>query len=143
MGDCIFCQIVKGKIPCYKIYEDKDFLGFLDIYPLNPGHALLIPRKHYRWVNQVSDFGKYWEIAGELSQVIERVLKADHSCFITLGQEVAHAHIHIVPRYPEDDLGGTIDWSKKKKIDKEKMKEISKNIFQEVSKLRTGEVRGA
>lgn len=134
MKGCLFCQIAKGKIPCYKVYEDKDFLGFLDIYPLNPGHTLLIPKKHYRWVNQVPDFEKYWGIGGELSQAIEKVLQADYSCFITLGHEVPHAHIHIIPRFSEDDLGGTIDWSRKKKINERKMKAISKKIFQEVKK---------
>jgi histidine triad (HIT) family protein len=45
MDDCIFCKIVRGEIPCYKIYEDANFLGFMDIKPLNPGNSLLIPKK--------------------------------------------------------------------------------------------------
>jgi len=50
MANCLFCQIIKGEVPCYKVYEDKDFLGFLDIYPVSNGHCLLIPKTHYRWV---------------------------------------------------------------------------------------------
>lgn len=132
MKDCIFCQIIEGKIPCFKVYEDKDFLGFLDAYPLNPGHTLLVPKRHYRWVNQVPNFGHYWRIAGEISQAIEKVLEADHTCFVTLGHEVTHAHIHIIPRYPIDDLGGTIDWSKRKKMNNDKMKEIAEKILKQV-----------
>jgi len=49
MNDDIFCKIVRGEIPAYKVYEDKDFLGFMDIKPVNPGQTLLITKKHYRW----------------------------------------------------------------------------------------------
>lgn len=128
MKDCIFCKIVKKEVPCFKVYEDQDFLGFLDIFPLNPGHTLLIPKKHFRWVNQVPNFSRYWEVAGKISQVLEKSLKADHSCFVTLGEEVTHGHIHIVPRFKDDDLGATIDWSKKKKFPESKMKLLSQKI---------------
>ena len=47
MEDCIFCKIVKGEIPCHKVYEDDDVLAFLDISPVNPGHTLVIPKRHY------------------------------------------------------------------------------------------------
>ncbi len=50
MKDCIFCKIVRGEIPCHKIYEDDGFLAFLDINPQSPGHTQVIPKKHYRWV---------------------------------------------------------------------------------------------
>ena len=67
MDDCIFCKIVKGEIPCFKVYEDENFLGFLDINPLNPGNSLLIPKEHYRWVIDVPKFGQYFEIAKKIA----------------------------------------------------------------------------
>jgi len=98
MEDCIFCKIVKGLIPCYKVYEDDLFLGFLDIKPLNSGNSLLIPKTHYRWVNDVPEFGQYWETAKKISLAI----KSDYVSYLTLGMEVPHAHIRIIPRFYHD-----------------------------------------
>lgn len=99
MENCIFCQIVAKKLPSYQIYEDELFLGFLDIKPRVIGHTLLIPKKHYRWVYEVPKFGKYWEIALKITQVIQKSLKPDFVSYITHGLDVEHAHIHIMPRW--------------------------------------------
>ena len=98
MANCIFCQIVEKKMPCYQIYEDDLFLGFLDIYPRVLGHTLLIPKKHYRWVYEVPEFGKYWEAALKITQAMHKALKPDFVSYITHGLDVEHAHIHIMPR---------------------------------------------
>jgi histidine triad (HIT) family protein len=132
MIDCIFCQIVKGKIPCYKIYEDKDFLAFLDINPLNPGHTLVITKKHYKWVIDVPKFGTYWERVGKIAKAVQKALKADSLNFVVLGYEIFHAHIHIVPRFSNDDLGGTINWANQKKFTKERMEQIAQSIKKEI-----------
>ena len=116
MKDCIFCQIVAGKIPCHKVYEDKDFLGFLDIRPFNPGHSLIIPKKHYRWVWEVEKVGKYWEAANKTALSILKVLKPDKICFFTIGELVAHAHIQVLPRYPDDGHGALVNIENRKKI---------------------------
>ena len=65
--DCIFCKIVSGKIPCYKVYEDENFLAFLDIRPLNLGHTLVIPKKHFRWVWDVPNIGEYFEVVCKIA----------------------------------------------------------------------------
>ena len=101
--DCIFCKIVQGAIPSYKVYEDELFLGFLDIFPLSKGNALLIPKKHYRWVNDVIEFGAYWEAARMLSNNIQNKLGATSISYLTFGEEVFHAHIRIIPRYSDSD----------------------------------------
>lgn len=101
--DCIFCKIVQGAIPSYKVYEDELFLGFLDIFPLSKGNALLIPKKHYRWVNDVIEFGAYWEAARTLSNNIQNKLGATSISYLTFGEEVLHAHIRIIPRYSDSD----------------------------------------
>lgn len=140
MQNCIFCQIVKGQIPCYKVYEDKDFLGFLDINPLNKGHSLIAPKKHFRWVLDVCDFGKYWEIAGRVAKAMIKALSAESINFVTLGYEIPHAHIHVIPRFKDDDLGGFIDWSKRKKFSEKKMKEIAEKIKYQLSEDKEGGV---
>ena len=102
MSNCIFCQIVAGKSPCYKIYEDRDFFAFLDIFPRTKGHTVLIPKQHYRWVYDVPDFGKYWEAALKITRLMQSGLQPDFITYVTHGLEVAHAHIHIMPRYQEE-----------------------------------------
>ena len=124
--DCIFCKIVRGAIPSYKVYEDELFLGFLDIFPLSKGNALLIPKKHYRWVNDVIEFGAYWEAARTLSNNIQNKLGATSISYLTFGEEVFHAHIRIIPRYPADDNYLTL--RKSEKYTDEQMKNIQKKI---------------
>jgi len=126
--DCIFCKIINGEIPSFKIYEDEKFFAFLDINPLNPGHTLVIPKKHYRWALDVPQFGSYWEVAGVVAQSLKQNINAESINFVTLGYEVEHAHIHVIPRFKNDDLGSTIDWSKHKKISADKMKKIMKEV---------------
>ncbi len=99
MEDCIFCKIVKGEIPCQKVYEDDHYLAFLDIKPLSPGHTLLIPKDHYRWVYDVPNFGQYWEVARDLALKLKDQHQAKFISFLTLGDEVPHAHIHLIPKY--------------------------------------------
>lgn len=106
MEECVFCQIIKGKIPCHKIYEDDLFLAFLDINPVTPGHTLLIPKEHYRWVYNVPQFGQYWQTAQKIALAIKNSsINPDFISFLTIGDEVHHAHIHIIPRKINDSVG--------------------------------------
>ncbi len=98
MDDCIFCKIVAGEAPSYKIYEDDQFFGFLDIFPRVVGHSLLIPKDHHRWVYDVPNFGSYWEAAHRIARASMQALDPEFVSFITHGMEVPHAHIHILPR---------------------------------------------
>ncbi len=105
MDNCIFCQIVAGKIPCHQVYQDDQFLAFLDINPITPGHTLVIPKKHYRWVYDLPNFGQYWQVAQKVALNIKNSrLKPESISFITMGDEVPHAHIHIIPRHLNDNL---------------------------------------
>jgi len=101
--DCIFCKIVNGTLPKYQVYEDDLFIGFLDIMPMSKGNTLLVPKKHYRWVNDVPEFGRYWEAARTVANRIQQVLGATSISYLTYGEEVPHAHIRIVPRFGETD----------------------------------------
>lgn len=102
--DCIFCKIVSGSIPCYKIAENDNFLAFLDIKPFALGHTMIIPKTHYRWVYDVPNFGEYWEFAHQVTKTINQQLNPLFISYLTMGNQVPHAHIHIIPRYDQDKL---------------------------------------
>ena len=76
----------------------------MDVKPFNEGHTLLVPKTHYRWVNDVPDFGSYWQVAHQLSLAISQAVCADYISYLTVGNEVPHAHIHIIPRFYNDAL---------------------------------------
>lgn len=130
MEDCIFCKIGKGQIPSYKIYEDKSFLAFLDIKPLNQGHTIIIPKNHVRWISDLDSNTEIWQLAQRIAKALVKGLKYNHVNFITLGYEVKHGHIHVIPRNPNDDLGQHIDWTKRKEIENasETLNKIKENL---------------
>lgn len=132
MSGCIFCQIVEGKTPCLKVYEDDKFLGFLDTRPLNPGNSLLIPKLHYRWVCDVPNFGEYWDVAKKVALVTQKILNSHSINFLTLGYEAPHAHIRIIPRFENDGHYDGIRLSSVKNIPEEQMEKIAKKIFEAV-----------
>ncbi|MDP4010996.1 MAG: HIT domain-containing protein [Candidatus Roizmanbacteria bacterium] len=98
MEDCIFCNIINKKLPSHMMYEDANYCAFLDIFPQVKGHALVIPKKHYRWVNDVPEFGEYWEVAKKVGLMIQKKLSSSYISYVTIGNEVPHAHIHILPQ---------------------------------------------
>lgn len=131
MDDCVFCKIVAGSIPSYNVFENADFLGFLDIHPLNPGNVLLIPKKHYRWVYDVPEFGTYFEIAKKIGLASQKAVGADSINFLTIGEEVSHAHIRIIPRFAHD--GGVMELINMKTIGQPEMEKISRSIKQQLT----------
>jgi len=126
--DCIFCKIVDGQIPAYKVYEDNLFLAFLDIRPLNPGHLLVIPKKHYRWVWDVPEIGKYYEVVGKIAQAIRKAMNTEQVISLVLGDEVPHAHVWLVPRFENDGHNSSIDLKNVKNIEEKEMKNIQEKI---------------
>ena len=95
---CIFCKIIKKEIPAHIVYEDSDFLAFLDIHPISLGHTLIIPKKHYRWVWDVPQLGRYFEVAGTIAQAQQKAFKEEAIWSGIRGDEVPHAHISIMPQ---------------------------------------------
>lgn len=124
MQDCVFCKIVQGQVPCYKVYEDELFLAFLDIFPHTKGHTLLIPKDHHRWVYDVPQFGKYWEAAKKVTDKILSTLHPQFVSYLTYGLDVPHAHIHLIPRY----TGGTKEMAQTVKLDKDELQTICSQI---------------
>ncbi|HTR18583.1 MAG TPA: HIT family protein [Candidatus Paceibacterota bacterium] len=111
MPDCIFCKIVRGELPSYKVYEDEKTLAFLDIRPVNAGHTLVIPKKHSTNIFDIApeDWQAVTEAVRKIAIAIEKTLKADgvnigmnnreHA-----GQVVHHPHVHVIPRFKGDGL---------------------------------------
>jgi histidine triad (HIT) family protein len=128
MDDCIFCKIIKGEIPCYKVYEDDKFLAFLDIKPLNSGHTLLIPKKHFQWVDDVENYDEYWQLARKLSKIIQKTLNPIIVAKVVYGLGVPHAHIHLIPKFDNDGHLGGINPNNNKEISSKKMADIAKLI---------------
>jgi len=128
MEDCVFCKIVKGEIPCYKIYEDEDFLAFLDINPRNPGHCLVIPKKHYRWVWDVLNIDEYYKVVRKIANAIRKTLNTEQVTSVIWGEEVPHAHVWLVPRFENDGLENPFREGTVKEISKEEMEKIAEKI---------------
>jgi histidine triad (HIT) family protein len=128
MENCVFCKIAKKEIPCFEVYEDEKFLAFLDINPRNPGHTLVIPKEHFRWVWDVPYLGEYFEVVGKITKAIKKAMKTDFIVSFIIGEEVPHAHIHLVPRFSGDGHGALINLSLIHKIEKGEMEKIAKEI---------------
>ncbi len=125
---CIFCAIVANQIPSFKVYEDDNFIVFLDIRPLNKGHALVATKKHYRWTYDVDAFGVYWEVAKKIALAQLKALEAKSVQFMTAGFAVPHAHIHVVPRFEDDGHGEYLVQGNVKEFTEQEMKETVEKI---------------
>ncbi len=109
---CIFCKIINREIPAYIVYEDNDFLAFLDINPQSPGHAQVIPKKHVRWVWDYENVGKYFEIAKKIALAQKKAFDTDFILSKIVGDEVPHAHIWVFPN--KDIVGNPKDFEENK-----------------------------
>ena len=111
---CIFCDIVQGAGNAHIIYEDASHMAFLDLYPITEGHSLVIPKKHYCMITDMSqeDAGRLFSIAPRIARAILLATGADA---FSLGQNngkaarqiVPHVHVHIIPRYSDRDTTWT------------------------------------
>jgi histidine triad (HIT) family protein len=111
VGDCVFCRILAGEIPAQRVYEDARCVAILDIHPVAPGHALVLPREHHEtWLDLPAD------LAADLARASQAVARAavkaadapgfnllmnNHRCS---GQAIPHAHVHVIPRKPDDGV---------------------------------------
>jgi histidine triad (HIT) family protein len=130
MDNCIFCKIVRGEIPCYKVYEDENFLGFLDIRPIATGHVQLVPKQHYRWTYDVPNFGEFFESAKKVGLAAKKAVNSDYISFLTFGNDVPHAHIWIIPRFKGDSHEGHgINTDNRLSPTPEQLKELAIKIY--------------
>ncbi len=140
-SDCIFCKIVAGAVPCFKIYEDDATLSFLDINPVNPGHALIIPKRHSPNLLTVpdEDLHAVMPVVKCVAAAVQEELSPDG---ITLNQangpgavqSVMHFHIHVVPRRLGDGL--IVNWELRPG-DKAEIAAIAERLKRAIERNRT------
>lgn len=108
METCVFCKIIKGDIPSFKVWEDDNFLAFLSIAPINPGHTLVIPKAHSEYIFDMADesLGKLLVAAKPVAKMLEKAIKPKTGKIgiMVAGLEVAHTHLHLIPMDAEGDL---------------------------------------
>lgn len=115
-ADCVFCKIVAGKLPCFKLLENETTIAFMDINPVNPGHALAVTKGHWPTVDVIPA-----DVLADVARTAQRVAKAAVKALapegvnlvqangVAAGQSVPHLHIHIMPRRRNDDV--SLNWT--------------------------------
>ncbi len=131
MEECVFCKIVNGELPSTKLYEDAKVLSFLDIMPAAPGHAVIIPKKHYATlpdmpraelaalINAVQKIGAATVVVTKTDGF--NVVQSNHKA---AGQVIQHVHFHVIPRKSGDGLA-VGSW-KQEKAEKKELEEYAK-----------------
>ena len=117
-ADCLFCKIIAGEIPCFKLFEDDETLSFMDINPANEGHALVIPKEHAKDVYAVSDAAITATVktAKKIAAAVDKTLNPDGLNLLqcngpAAAQSVFHFHMHVLPRQDGDEL--KLNWGPK------------------------------
>jgi histidine triad (HIT) family protein len=129
--DCLFCDIISGKKTGHFIYEDNSYVAFLDKYPIDIGHTLVLPREHHERITDMSA-EKVGTLFSKVPKIVNGVLKATNADAFSLGQNngraakqiIPHVHVHIIPRY---DHKGTI-WTKRGISNDDELSELAKKI---------------
>jgi histidine triad (HIT) family protein len=137
MTDTIFLKIVRGEIPCFKVYEDNQVIAFLDVGPLSQGHTLLIPKEPASMLHELSD-----DSAGAIGRALPRICRAvmratgatDYNVLQNNGslahQAVNHVHFHIIPKFSEE-TGLGIRWNSTS-LDREEGNRLARAIVDEL-----------
>jgi histidine triad (HIT) family protein len=125
----VFSRIVSGEIPCHKIAETADFLAFLDVMPLVPGHVLVIPKEEVDYIFDIDteQYQALWAFASEVARGIKKAVPCKRVGVAVIGLEVPHAHIHLVPMNEVGDINFT----------RPKMKPTQEELAVMAEKIRT------
>lgn len=141
---CVFCQIIEGKIETIKIYEDKDIIAILDIYPASLGHMIVMPKKHYETLEGVPDdlLGKLFIFIKAIMPSFLKITKAEGvNVFIAqgeiAGQTVSHFSINIIPRQDKDKIA--FGWNRLK-VKKDELEEIGEKLRKEAAREITSKI---
>lgn len=112
LEDCVFCRIVRGEASASVVYENEGVLAFLDIRPINEGHTLVIPKRHYAhiWELPEAEVARVFITARRIAGALREALGAAGIRIVQLndraaGQEVFHLHVHVIPYYGEATPG--------------------------------------
>jgi histidine triad (HIT) family protein len=102
MQECIFCKIVDGEIPSYKVAENDKFLAFLDISQMTQGHTLVIPKEHHQFIWDVPNAGEYFEFVQKVGNHF-RNIGYKYVDTVTMGRQIPHSHVHLVPHNGDNE----------------------------------------
>ena len=135
---CIFCSIIAGEEPSVDIFRDNSFLVLLDKYPINPGHALVMPIRHYETLLQMppAEVGKLYSLVPAMAKAIVSAVRADgfnvgQNNGIAANQIVPHVHVHIVPRFHDDSPDGK--WPVRRVCPAEELAHMAHKIKSEIT----------
>jgi len=138
--DCIFCNIIERHAPADIVYEDRHSIAFLDIYPLNQGHTLVISKKHYATLDEMppDEVGLLFATVAKVMKAVREAVGADginigQSNGKAASQDVFHVHVHIIPRFSQESPDGKT-FPGRKKLRKTEMKEIGRKIRSKVQR---------
>jgi len=122
----IFEKIVQGQIPCHKVWEDQDFLAFLDIRPVAPGHTLVIPKEKVDPVFAMDDdkFSQLFLAAKKVESILKKKIACERVCLAVVGFEVPHAHIHLIPCRSMNDF----PWPGGKNVSPEDLQKMAEKL---------------
>jgi histidine triad (HIT) family protein len=111
VAQCVFCRIIKGELPCSKVYEDDRVISFLDINPVSTGHTLVVPKKHWATLFEISeeDLRACTAASKKIATAVHKATKASglnllQNNYRAAGQLIDHVHFHLIPRFPNDDF---------------------------------------
>lgn len=110
MQPSIFTRIINGEIPCHKVYEDENVVAFLDIYPIRPGHTLVVPKKEIDQFDDLDDetYKAVFDVTKIIAKRVKEVLGVKRACLRVEGFDVPHAHVHVIPcNVPSDFYNDT------------------------------------
>ena len=131
MTTCIFCDIINGKLPCYLIYEDNNHIVILDRYPIDNGHSLIITKKPYEKLTDMS-VKEIAELFSKIPKVVNAIIKATKADAFSIAQNngkaakqiIPHVHVHIIPRY---NATGTL-WTQRKIMEDNDLNNLAQKI---------------
>ena len=128
----LFSRIIKGEIPSYKIAENEKFYAFLDIFPLQKGHTLIVPKIEIDKIFDVPDsyLNELMQFAKPIAKAIENSFPCNRVSMVTVGLEVPHAHVHLIPINSADDIHFS---NPKLKLTKEELLQIQAAIINKLS----------
>ena len=134
---CIFCKIANHEAPASIVYEDGEFMAFLDIKPANPGHVIVVPKKHYQFIPQMPDdeIARYFVLVKKLISAVHQATSATRVQLIQIGVDVPHVHMHIIPRFENDGQDTLTSPYAPRELKKEQFEELRKRILGKMKEI--------
>jgi len=133
MEDCRFCDIISRKVEDYILWENDNILALLDLTPFNPGHCMLIPKKHIDYFFDMDDdlYSEFFTIAKKLEEPLKQATNAKRIGLSLVGFEIPHAHLHLVPLHGPNQM---FDPTIFKQAKPEDLKQVQEKIVDRIKK---------